>query len=53
METKIHKLRVVEMEFNELRKEVKSGIFDTLRKDADSYFEAVVVRDEVGKLNEK
>jgi len=41
------------MEFNEIRKEVKNGIFDTLRTDNDDYFEAVVIRDEVAKLKER
>ncbi|MFH0913430.1 MAG: hypothetical protein V1884_04025 [Candidatus Omnitrophota bacterium] len=41
------------MEFDEIRKEVKNSIFDTLRTDEDNYFEAVVVRDELTKLKER
>jgi len=41
------------MEFNEIRKEVKNGIFDTLRTDEDNYFEAVVVKGEIDKLKQR
>ena len=40
------------MQFNEIRKELESVIFDTLRADSDNYFEAVIVKDELVKLTE-
>lgn len=38
------------MQFDEIRKEVKSGDFIILRQDVDNYFEGVVIRDELEKL---
>lgn len=38
------------MQFNEIRKELKSIVFDTLRADSDNYFEAVISNDELAKL---
>lgn len=41
------------MDFNEIKKEVKNINFDTLRIDRDNYFEAVIVKAELEKLNER
>lgn len=38
------------MQFNELIKEVKTVVFEELRKDEDNYFEAVVVKGELARL---
>jgi hypothetical protein len=38
------------MQFDEIRKEVKSGAFIILRRDADNYFEGVVIREELEEL---
>lgn len=40
------------MDFNAIRKEVKDIPFDTLRTDADNYFEAVIIKSELKKLTE-
>ena len=41
------------MEFNDIRQEVKALPFETLRQDCDNYFEAVMINEELGKLNER
>jgi hypothetical protein len=41
------------MEFNEIKKEVKDVGFETLRTDSDNFFEAVVIKEELDKLNER
>jgi len=38
------------MQFSEIRSEIEGIVFDTLRIDSGSYFEAVVVKDELPKL---
>lgn len=38
------------MEFNEVKKEVKNVVFDTLRMDSDNYFEGVILKDELAQL---
>jgi len=38
------------MQFNEIRKELKGLVFDTLRIDSDNYFEAVIVKNELAEL---
>ncbi len=39
------------MDFNALKIELKALSFDTLRRDEDVYFEAVIVKPELEKLN--
>ena len=41
------------MQFNELINEVKSAVFESLRSDKESYFEAVFLNDELVKLGPK
>jgi len=41
------------MQFSQIKEEVKSVLFETTRTDCDNYFEAVVVKEEVAKLNER
>jgi len=41
------------MQFNELINEIKSAVFDSLRSDKESYFEAVFLNDELAKLAPK
>jgi len=41
------------MQFEEVKKEVKSISFDALRMDCDNFFEAVVLKDELLRLNER
>ncbi len=41
------------MEFNEVKKEVKRVVFDTLRMDCDNYLEGVILRDELAMLKER
>ena len=41
------------MQFNELIKEIKSAVFDSLRADQENYFEAVVLNTELAKLTAK
>ena len=41
------------MEFNDIKKEVKNLAFDSLRTDCDNYFEAVVIKEELAKLNDR
>jgi len=41
------------MQFNELINEVRSAVFDSLRSDKESYFEAVFLNDELTKLAPK
>ena len=41
------------MQFEEIKKEVKEITFDTLRLDCDNHFEAVIVKEELAKLNER
>ena len=41
------------MEFNEIKKEVKDVGVETLRTDSDNFFEAVVIKEELDKLNER
>ena len=41
------------MDFSEVKKEVKDINFDMLRMDKDDYFEAVVVKEELEKLQER
>lgn len=38
------------MQFLALRKELENVRFESLREDGDDYFEAVVLKDELGKL---
>jgi hypothetical protein len=38
------------MQFNGLINEIKSAVFDSLRSDKESYFEAVFLNDELTKL---
>ena len=40
------------MEFNEVRQGLKEIPFETLRMDRDNYFEAVIVKNEMTRLNE-
>lgn len=40
------------MEFNRIKEDVKSINFEATRTDCDNYFEAVVVKEEMSKLNE-
>jgi len=37
--------------FNAIKKEIKNLSFDSLRENSDNLFEAVIVKDELGKLN--
>lgn len=39
------------MEFNEVKLEVKDLEFESLRTDCDNYFEAVLIKQELDKLN--
>ncbi len=39
------------MQFNEVRKELEGIVFDKLRIDSQDYFEAVIVKSELAKLN--
>jgi hypothetical protein len=41
------------MEFNEIKDNVKLLDFEALRTDCDNYFEGVIVKDELQKLNER
>jgi len=41
------------MEFNQIKKEVKDLGCETLRTDSDNFFEAVVIKEELAKLNER
>ena len=41
------------MQFSEIKKEVKSFDFEVLRLDSDNYFEGVVIKGELSKLNER
>jgi len=41
------------MQFSDVRKEMESITFDTLRVDADDYFEAVITNGEIAKLTPK
>ncbi len=41
------------MEFDSIKNEVKKVNFETLRTDCDNYFEAVLVKEEIAKLNER
>lgn len=41
------------MQFSEVKEEVKSVNFETLRTDCDNYFEAVVIKNELDKLGER
>ncbi|MDD5097683.1 MAG: hypothetical protein PHU59_04290 [Candidatus Omnitrophica bacterium] len=39
------------MDFNAIRKDIKALNFDTLRTDCDNFFEGVIIKDELEKLN--
>ncbi|MCG2714518.1 MAG: hypothetical protein L6308_06760 [Candidatus Omnitrophica bacterium] len=39
------------MDFNAIRKDIKALNFDSLRTDCDNFFEGVIIKDELGKLN--
>ena len=39
------------MEFSEIKAEVKSVNFEALRTDCDNFFEGVIIKEELGKLN--
>ena len=39
------------MEFSAIRKDIKALNFDSLRTDCDNFFEGVVIKDELRKLN--
>ena len=39
------------MDFDAIRKEMKSLSFDVLRTDCDNFFEGVLIKDELKKLN--
>jgi hypothetical protein len=39
------------MEFNAIRKEMKSFTFEVLRTDCDNLFEGVIIKEELDKLN--
>jgi hypothetical protein len=41
------------MEFNEIKKEVKGVGFETLRTDSDNFLEAVVIKEELDRLNDR
>ncbi|MFY9402275.1 MAG: hypothetical protein WAQ07_02550 [Candidatus Omnitrophota bacterium] len=41
------------MEFNSLKEEVKKIPFESLRTDCDNYFEGVLLKEEILKLNER
>ena len=41
------------MEFNQIREEVKKIALEALRTDTSDYFEAVVIKEELAKLNER
>jgi len=41
------------MEFNEIKKEVKGVGFETLRTDSDNFLEAVNIKEELGRLNDR
>jgi hypothetical protein len=42
-----------DMEFNRIRDEVRLLGFETLRSDNSNYFEAVFIKEELAKLNER
>lgn len=39
------------MDFSEIRKDIKALSFDSLRTDCDNFFEGVIVKKELDKLN--
>lgn len=41
------------MEFNSIKEEVKKIAFESLRTDCDNYFEGVLLKEEISKLNER
>jgi len=41
------------MEFSRIKEEIKFVNFEATRTDCDNYFEAVVVKEEIAKLNER
>ncbi|MDO8662892.1 MAG: hypothetical protein Q7K98_06715 [Candidatus Omnitrophota bacterium] len=45
--------KVVNMEFSEIREEVKKLGFELLRTDTKDYFEAVIIKEELAKLEER
>ncbi len=39
------------MDFSSIKKEIKTLSFEMLRIDSDNFFEAVIIKQEIGKLN--